>query len=100
MTDMKIVTFKKGWRGYAVGETAGFDPDAADALIKSGRANLYVEKVTAEKAGKPPAAKPGKGKTQTVKPVPEQQQEEEQQKEELQQEQQEQQENEEFDEKP
>ncbi|RTY68063.1 hypothetical protein EKA85_10385 [Pseudomonas veronii] len=62
MTDMKIVTFKKEWRGYAIGETAGFDPAAADALIDAGRARLYVEKTSTEKVVTPPAGKKGAGK--------------------------------------
>lgn len=57
MTDMKIVTFKKEWRGYAIGETAGFDPAAADALIDAGLARLYVEKASTEKVVTPPARK-------------------------------------------
>ena len=62
MTDMKIVTFKKEWRGYAIGETAGFDPAAADALIDAGRARLYVEKASTEKVVTPPASKKDAGK--------------------------------------
>lgn len=57
MSDKKIVTFKKEWRGYAVGEIAGFDVAAADALIESGRAKPYVDKAVPEKAGKAGAAK-------------------------------------------
>ncbi|MFJ2548534.1 hypothetical protein ACIOVF_18965 [Pseudomonas sp. NPDC087612] len=45
-----IVTFEKNWRGYAAGETAGFDAGVAESLIGSGYA---VE------AGKP-ASKKGK----------------------------------------
>lgn len=33
-----IVTFEKNWRGYAAGETAGFDSVVADSLIASGYA--------------------------------------------------------------
>lgn len=58
MTDMKIVTFKKEWRGYAIGEIAGFDSDAAASLIKSGRAAAYVAPGSAEKA--PPSGTPKK----------------------------------------
>ncbi|WP_025856635.1 hypothetical protein [Pseudomonas sp. CHM02] len=90
MTDMKIVTFKQGWRGYAVGEVAGFDSAAADALIESGRAKLYVEKAASGKAAKTPAGK----KSAAKKPAdqkPSQQEEQEEQEE---------QENEEIDEKP
>lgn len=102
MTDTKIVTFKKEWRGYAIGEIAGFDPSVADALIESGRAKLYVEKTDAEKVGKVPPGKKVAGKASATKQPPEQKQEEEQQREqqEQQEEQQEQQENEELDEKP
>lgn len=100
MTDIKIVTFKKDWRGYAVGETAGFDPAAADALIESGRAKLYVEKA-AEKVGKAPAPKKAAGKAPAAE-APGAQQQDEQPPEQLEQEgpQQEQQENEDRDEKP
>lgn len=45
-----IVTFERNWRGYAAGETAGFDAGVAEGLIGSGYA---VE------AGKP-ASKKGK----------------------------------------
>ena len=122
MSDMKIVTFKKEWRGYAIGETAGFDPVAADALIESGRAKPYVEKATSERQARTPAAKSRAGKTpvaaknaeaQTLlqqqeqqlqqEQVQEQEQEEEEEREEGRQEEQEereQQENEEHDEKP
>ena len=47
-----IVTFEKNWRGYAAGETAGFDAAVAEGLIEAGYAS---------EAGKP--AK--KGKTET-----------------------------------
>ena len=33
-----IVTFEKNWRGYAAGETAGFDSSVADSLIEAGYA--------------------------------------------------------------
>ena len=115
MSDMKIVTFKKEWRGYAIGETAGFDPVAADALIESGRAKPYVEKATSEKPARAPAAKSRAGKNpvaaqnadaQTLLQQQEPQlQQEEEEEEEQEQEQQEgpegqEQENEEHDEKP
>lgn len=102
MTDIKIVTFKKDWRGYAVGEIAGFDSVAAEALIESGRAKLYVEKVVSEKVVKPPAGK--KAKKPAAQQTPEQQEEEQQpedpEQQEEEEEQQEQQENEDLDEKP
>ena len=70
MTDMKIVTFKKAWRGYAAGETAGFDSAAADALIEAGRAKLYVEKTASEKVVTPPSGKKTGGKKNaTQKPA-------------------------------
>lgn len=34
-----IVTFEKNWRGYAAGETAGFDSALAESLIESGYAS-------------------------------------------------------------
>lgn len=33
-----IVTFEKNWRGYAAGETAGFDSAVADSLVEAGYA--------------------------------------------------------------
>lgn len=77
MSDKKIVTFKKEWRGYAIGETAGFDIEAANALIESGRARPYVAPSVAEKSqvaapGKKTAAKKsGKSaeSTDAVNPV-------------------------------
>ena len=57
MSDKKIVTFKKEWRGYAIGETAGFDVEAASALVDSGRAKFYVSAAVAEKPAAAPAAK-------------------------------------------
>lgn len=74
MTDTKIVTFKKEWRGYAIGEIAGFDSDAAASLIKSGRATAYVPPGVAEKASagagaKKPAGKKGGKPAESVDPV-------------------------------
>ncbi|UFH28819.1 hypothetical protein [Pseudomonas sp. CIP-10] len=34
-----IVTFEKNWRGYAAGETAGFDAAVAEGLIEAGYAS-------------------------------------------------------------
>lgn len=62
MTDTKIVTFKKEWRGYAIGEIAGFDSDAAASLINSGRATAYVATGVAEKASAGAGAKKPTGK--------------------------------------
>lgn len=74
MTDTKIVTFKKEWRGYATGEIAGFDSDTAASLIKSGRATAYVAPGVAEKASagagaKKPAGKKGGKPAESVDPV-------------------------------
>lgn len=74
MTDTKIVTFKKEWRGYAIGEIAGFASDAAASLIKSGRATAYVPPGVAEKApagagAKKPAGKKGGKPAESVDPV-------------------------------
>ncbi|PRW90946.1 hypothetical protein [Pseudomonas fluorescens] len=74
MTDTKIVTFKKEWRGYAIGEIAGFDSDAAASLIQSGRAMAYVAPGISEKApagggAKKPAARKGGKAAETVDPV-------------------------------
>lgn len=33
-----IVTFEKNWRGYAAGETAGFDSTVAEGLMEAGYA--------------------------------------------------------------
>lgn len=33
-----IVIFEKNWRGYAAGETAGFDSSVADSLVEAGYA--------------------------------------------------------------
>ncbi|MDF9756784.1 hypothetical protein [Pseudomonas hunanensis] len=58
-----IVTFDKNWRGYAAGETAGFDTSVAEALIEGGYA--------AESGDKPAAAKPpGSGKAVPEKKEP------------------------------
>lgn len=62
MTNTKIVTFKKEWRGYAIGEIAGFDSDAAASLIKSGRAIAYVAPGVSDKAPAGAGAKKSTGK--------------------------------------
>ena len=36
MADKKTVTFRARWQRYNAGETAGFAPEKADALIKAG----------------------------------------------------------------
>lgn len=58
-----IVTFEKNWRGYAAGETAGFDSAVAESLIESGYA-VEAAKSTAKK-GKPATAAPAAGKPAT-----------------------------------
>lgn len=71
MNDTKIVTFKKEWRGYAVGEIAGFDADTALALVEAGRAKMYVEKGPADAPTPPqPGAKATKkrDRAQSTKP--------------------------------
>jgi hypothetical protein len=103
MTDMKIVTFRKEWRGYAIGETAGFDPAAAEALIEAGRAKLYVEKTASEKVVTPPTGKKTGGKKNAAQKPAEQPPEEnpeEEPPEQAPQEQQEEEETEDPDEKP
>ncbi len=109
MTDMKIVKFKQGWRGYAVGEIAGFDSAAADALIESGRAELYVEKTASEKVVTPLGGKKTGGKKNAAQKPAEQPPEENPEEEppeqappeqQEQQEQQEEEETEETEEKP
>ncbi len=49
-----IVTFEKNWRGYAAGETAGFDSALAESLIESGYASEADKQ--SPKKGKPGAA--------------------------------------------
>lgn len=41
MSKPTIVTFLKSWRGYGVGETAGFEAERAEDLIKSDVAEAY-----------------------------------------------------------
>lgn len=56
-----IVTFEKNWRGYAAGETAGFDSVVADSLIASGYACEAGKKgAKAAKPGASTAAPPAK----------------------------------------
>lgn len=64
-----IVTFEKNWRGYAAGETAGFDSATAEGLVDAGYA-IEADKQALKKA-KPgasvsaPAAKKPEGDTGT-----------------------------------
>lgn len=43
-----IVTFEKNWRGYAAGETAGFDAAVAESLVEAGYA-IDADKTGARK---------------------------------------------------
>lgn len=59
-----IVTFEKNWRGYAAGETAGFDSAVAESLIESSYAVEAVKSIS--KKGKPATgAAPASGKPAT-----------------------------------
>lgn len=51
-----IVTFARNWRGYAAGETAGFDEKIAQALIDSG----FAEEAESGRKPRKPAKPPGK----------------------------------------
>ena len=51
-----IVTFEKNWRGYAAGETAGFDKAVAEGLIE---ADYAVEAGKQAKKGKSGAGNGG-----------------------------------------
>lgn len=63
-----IVTFEKNWRGYAAGETAGFDTAVAESLIESGYA--VETSLEAEQGGKPSASPAAKStKPATKKPA-------------------------------
>lgn len=55
-----IVTFEKNWRGYAAGETAGFDSAVADSLIESGYAAEAGK--SPSKKGKPDGGTAASGK--------------------------------------
>lgn len=54
-----IVTFEKNWRGYAAGETAGFDAVVAESLVEAGYA------IEADK----PGAKKGKSGAGSATPA-------------------------------
>lgn len=56
-----IVTFEKNWRGYAAGETAGFDAAVAESLVEAGYA-IDADKPEARKgkSGAGSAAPAGK----------------------------------------
>jgi hypothetical protein len=45
-----IITFLTPWRGYSVGETAGFDDDVAQKLIDGGAAEAYSGKKKSTRA--------------------------------------------------
>ena len=68
MSKPTIVTFLKSWRGYGVGETAGFEAERAEDLIKSDVAEVF-------KKGKKSGSKPDtsqSGKDSSPSPVKEQ----------------------------
>lgn len=46
-----IVTFEKNWRGYAAGETAGFDAAVAEGLIEAGYASEAGKQAKKGKSG-------------------------------------------------
>ncbi|WP_241745113.1 hypothetical protein [Pseudomonas asiatica] len=46
-----IVTFEKNWRGYAAGETAGFDAAVAEGLIEAGYAGEAGKPAKKSKTG-------------------------------------------------
>ena len=76
MSKLTIVTFLKSWRGYAQGETAGFDAVRAKDLVDSGVAELL--KKGKKGAGGKPAASAGKPSTaSTVTDDTQEEQEEE-----------------------
>ena len=54
-----IVTFEKNWRGYAAGETAGFDTAVAEGLIAGGYAAEAGKAAKSTSSSKPVAAKGG-----------------------------------------
>lgn len=46
-----IVTFEKNWRGYAAGETAGFDAAVAEGLVEAGYASEAGKQAKKGKSG-------------------------------------------------
>lgn len=78
MSKLTIVTFLKSWRGYALGETAGFDAVRAKDLVDSGVAEL-LKKGKKGAGGKPAAST---GKTSTASTVTDDTQEEQEEEEE------------------
>lgn len=65
MSDKIVVRFLKAWRGYSVGELAGFDAEVVKGLKTKGFAEAYEGGGTASKSkpakastGKPRAPKP------------------------------------------
>lgn len=46
-----IVTFDKNWRGYAAGETAGFDKAVAEGLVEAGYASEAGQQAKKGKSG-------------------------------------------------
>lgn len=63
MSKLTIVTFLKSWRGYAQGETAGFDATKASDLTESGVAELFKKGSKAASASKPRTVSGGKSTT-------------------------------------
>ncbi|NWL47177.1 hypothetical protein DM819_15280 [Pseudomonas hunanensis] len=55
-----IVTFDKNWRGYAAGETAGFESNVAEGLIVAGYASEAGKQAKKGKPNNGSAAAPGK----------------------------------------
>jgi hypothetical protein len=54
-----IVIFEKNWRGYAAGETAGFDASVADSLVEAGFAIEADEKAPRKARNAAPGAAKG-----------------------------------------
>lgn len=78
MSKLTIVTFLKSWRGYALGETAGFEAVRAKDLVDSGVAEI-LKKGKKGTGGKPAASagKPSTGSTVTDDVEEDQEEEEE-----------------------
>lgn len=55
-----IVTFEKNWRGYAAGETAGFEAAVAEGLIEAGYASEAGKQAKKVKTGTGSGGSPNK----------------------------------------
>jgi hypothetical protein len=55
-----IVTFEKNWRGYAAGETAGFETAVAEGLIGAGYASEAGKQAKKAKPNTGSSTTPGK----------------------------------------